>query len=514
MIFREYIQDLWRLERGSVRQNRNAFVKIALVYPNRYHTGMASLGFQTVYRLFNDHPEVRCERAFLYGAPFDREIKTMESEEPLSCFDLVGFSFSFELDLFGIIHILMRASIQLLAQNRMEKDPLVMAGGVITSLNPAPLLPFVDGLVVGEAEGTIPQICQVLHFMKRQKNRRIDKLQALSEIEGVFIPKINKTVNKQILTSLDSHPTYTPIVTQKSHFGNMFVVEVGRGCSRGCLFCAAKTAYHPYRFRSMESIVETVARYNPGAHRIGLEGAALSDYPNLELLCEMLVDIGYEISLASIRADRVTPHLVDVLERGKVRSFTIAPEAGSEDLRRSIGKGMDDDTLRNVVHLLKDISLDVLKLYFLIGLPDEKEDDVQSIVGLARELADLFFSKHRKRKIRLSVNAFIPKPFTEFQVCPMASEKMLTEKRKQIKRGLKREKNIILSPKSSRNEILQGVLSMGNDEVGLAMGESVVSNISWKQAVQNRGIDIDVLIHRKRALDTNLPWYFIQNAGL
>ncbi len=511
MIFREYIQDLRHQERGMVRQNQNAFVKIALVYPNHYHTAMANLGFQTVYRLFNDHSEIRCERAFLYGAPFDREVRTIESEAPLSCFDLIGFSFSFELDLFNIIHILMKASIQLLAQNRVEKDPIVMVGGVITSLNPAPLLPFVDGLVVGEAEDPIPQICQVLHTMKRQKGRRIEKLQAFSEIGGVFIPNINKTVKKQTLPSLDNHPTYTPIVTQKSHFRNMFVVEVGRGCSRGCLFCAAKKAYYPYRFRPMETIVDTIARYNPGVRRIGLGGAALSDYPNLEQLCETLVDMGYEISLASIRADRVTSRLVRVLEKGKVKSFTIAPEAGSENLRRSIGKGMNDDTLRNVVHLLKDISLDVLKLYFLIGLPGEHDDDVKSIVSLVRELADLFFLKNRKRKIRLSVNAFIPKPFTEFQWHPMDSLGILTEKRKVIKQGFRKEKNIILSPKSSRNEILQGVISLGGDEVGLAVRDSIVNNMTWKQAVQNRGIDIESLIHQKKSIDTNLPWDFIQN---
>ncbi len=505
------MEGLRRLERGTVRQNQNAFVKIALVYPNQYHTGMASVGFQTVYRLLNDYPEIRCERAFLHAPPFDQEIRTVESEASLSCFDLVGFSFSFELDLFNIIQILMKASIQLLAKNRVERDPLIMVGGVITSLNPAPLLPFVDGLVVGEAEDTIPQICQILHTMKRQRGRRKEKLEALSEIKGVFIPNINKTVKKQILPSLENCPTYTPIVTQKSHFGNMFVIEVGRGCSRGCLFCAAKKVYHPYRFRSMESIVETVARYNPGTHRIGLGGAALSDYPDLEPLCEVLVDTGYEISLASIRADRITSYLVNILERGKVKSFTIAPEAGSERLRRSIGKGMDDDTLRNVVTLLKDISLDVLKLYFLIGLPEENDNDVKSIVSLVRELSDLFFSKNRKRKIRLSVNAFIPKPFTEFQWHPMANESMLREKRKMIEQEFRKEKNVILSPKSARNEILQGVLSLGDDEVGLAIRDSIVNRVTWKRAVKNRGIDVQSLVHQKRSLHTHLPWDFIQD---
>ena len=511
MIFREYINDLQRAERGSVPQKKNASLKMALVYPNEYRVGMASLGFQTVYRIFNDQPEVCCERAFLYQAPFDQKMQTVESRAPLHSFDLVGISYSFELDLLHIIQILHYGSIPVLAQDRRERDPLIIVGGVVTSLNPVPLLPFVDGLVVGEAEGCISHIVRVLRMAKEKKRSRLEKQQALGEIEGVFMPSINKTVKKQILPSIENYPTYTPVVTSKSHFGNMFVVEIGRGCARGCFFCAAKKIYHPYRFRSVESVIETVARWNPGAHRIGLGGAALSDYPDLDLLCEALVDTGYEISLSSIRADRVNSKLMNVLKRGNIKSFTIAPEAGSESLRQSIGKGIKDDTLRNIIYLLGDTSLEVLKLYFLIGLPGENKEDIKDLINLVQEFASIFLLKNRKRKIRLSVNAFIPKPFTELQWSEMADEKMLTEKRKLIKQGLKKEKNVFLSPKSSRNEILQGLLSLGDEQVGMAMSESVVNNISWKRAVKNRGIDIKSIIYQKRSFATNLPWDFIQN---
>ncbi|MCJ7813577.1 B12-binding domain-containing radical SAM protein [bacterium] len=511
MFFREYIRELQRVERGSVRQNKSASVKIALVYPNRYCVGMASLGFQTVYRIFNNHPGVRCERAFLYEAPYDREVRTLESGERLSCFDLVGFSLSFELDLFNVIRILMRTGIRILAEDRIEKDPLVFIGGIVTSLNPAPLLPFVDGLVVGEGEKCIHQIADALYAAKQKKVSRPEKLQTLNEIEGIFIPAINTPVKKQILHSLEAYPTYTPIVTPKSHFKNMFIVEVGRGCTRGCLFCAAKKAYYPYRLRSIESIIETVARWNPGAHRIGLGGAALSDYPDLEDLCEAFVNMGHEISLSSIRADRVTPNLVNLLDRGKVKSFTIAPEAGTERLRQSIGKGIADETLKQVVLLLKNSTINIMKLYFLIGLPGETGEDIQAMVRLIQELASIFHSKNKRKLIRLSVNAFIPKPFTEFQWLPMAGERILAEKLCMIKQGLKGKKNIVLISKNLRNDIMEGILSLGDEKVGLTVGETVVKGIPWKKAVKNQGIDVDTLLHHEKSLEAKLPWDFIQN---
>ncbi len=510
MFFREYARELQRVERGSVRQNKNASVRIALVYPNRYGVGMASLGFQTVYRIFNNHPEVRCERAFLYEAPYDREVRTLESGERLSSFDVVGFSLSFELDLLNVIRILIRMGIHILAKDRLEKDTLVFVGGIVTSLNPAPLLPFIDGLVVGEGESCIHQMADALYAAQQRKSRRTEKLQALSEIEGIFIPAFNTQVKKQILPSLEAYPTYTPIVTPKSHFENMFIVEVGRGCTRRCLFCAAKKAYYPYRFRSIESIIETVARWNPGAHRVGLGGAALSDYPDLEDLCETFVNMGYEISLSSFRADRVTPNLVNLFERGKVRSFTIAPEAGTERLRQSIGKGITDETLKQVVHLLKDSSINVMKLYFLIGLPGERGEDIQAMVGLIQELVSIFHSKDKRKRIRLSINAFIPKPFTEFQWLPMDKEKILTEKRYIIKQGLKGEKNIVFISKNVRDDILEGILSLGDEQVGLAIGESIVKDISWKKTIKNRDIDVDALLHHEKALNAPLPWDFIQ----
>jgi radical SAM superfamily enzyme YgiQ (UPF0313 family) len=504
--FREYGRELLIQEKGWVPQKRGAPVRIALVYPNRYEVGMASLGFQTVYRLFNEHPEVRCERAFLLHAPFDQDIRTLESGERLDRFDLVGFSLSFELDFLNLIRCLMNAGIPLLAKDRKERDPLIFAGGVVVSLNPSPLFPFVDGLLVGEGEEVFHRMADVLFSLRKGKGFREDRLRMLGKIDGIFSPRLNGPVKRQILSSLEPYPTYTPIVTPLSHFENMFVVEVGRGCTKGCLFCAAQKVYHPYRFRSAESIVEIIAKLNPGSNRVGLEGAGLSDYPDLESLCETLGGMGYEVSLSSIRADRVTSELVEIVELVGLKSLTIAPEAGSERLRQSIGKGIKDDVLQAVVRQLGDSTIAVLKLYFLIGLPNETDEDVESIVDLVRELTPIFVSRDNKKRIRLSVNAFVPKPFTELQWVPMATERELSRKRKMIHQGLKSEKGVFIVPKSSRAEILQGVISLGDENVGLAMMDVLNKAIPWKGAIKERGMNIDTILHRERSYDAEFPW--------
>ena len=508
---REYRKELLSKERGSVLLKKGAPVRVALVYPNLYRIGMANLGFQTVYRLFNDHPEVRCERVFVSEPSSDREFRTLESEEHLSRFDMVGFSFSFELDFFNILGVLKGMRIPLLSQDRTEKDPLIIVGGAVAGINPSPLLPFVDGLLVGEGEGAIPKIGNVLFRLSQQKTGREEKLHELMHVEGMYIPGLHTTVKRHVLPSLESYPTYTPIVTPLSHFDTMFIVEVARGCTRGCLFCAAQKVYYPYRFRSCESLVETVARHNPGAQRVGLESAGLSDYPALESLCETLISMGYKISFSSIRADRVTPELIKLLELGKVRSLAVAPEAGSEKLRMCIGKKTNNDTLREAACLLGDSVVDVLKLYFLIGLPGEKESDVHAISDLVQNMASLYLKDKRKR-LRVSINAFVPKAFTEYQWAPMDRESELNRKRKMIMQRLRGKDRIAVIAKSSRQEILQGVLSLGDANVGLALMHAFENKIPWKRAMKERNIDMDSLLHCEKPFDSRLPWDFIETS--
>jgi radical SAM superfamily enzyme YgiQ (UPF0313 family) len=487
---------------------------MALAFPSRYEVGMASLGFQTVHRLFNEHPELQCERAFLPPAPLNREIRTLESGEPLKRFSFIGFSLAYELDLIPFVRLLSDAGIPVLASERNEAHPLIFIGGVLGGLNPSPLLPFADAILAGEGEGVIPLIADVLFRNRSGPRCRRERLEALGEIPGVFLPsRRSGPVERQAVLSLADHPTYTHIVTPYSHFENMFVVELSRGCGRGCHFCAGGKVYHPLRFHSSASVLETVKRFNPGAKRVGLEGASLSDYPGLEPLCNQLIEDNHEISFSSLRADRITPQLLEILEKGKIRSFTVAPEAGSERLRRRIGKPISDAVLTAGVRMLTPSPVETLKLYFLIGLPGEDDSDIDAISDRVRETARIFISSP-KRKIRVSVNAFVPKPFTEFQWAAMDREASLVLKRERIAEGVGGLRGVTLVQKSVREELLQGMLAVGDERAGMAVYDRVIHQMPWKQAFRKNGVDPEVQLHIPRTIEQPLAWDFIETGTL
>ncbi|OVE78537.1 hypothetical protein BVY01_05185, partial [bacterium I07] len=451
-------------ELGNIVLKKGAPVRFALVYPNHYPVGMASLGFQTVYRMLNEHPEIRCERFFLpslqgKGRPLSIEkISSIESGAALHEFDIIGFSISFELDIFNVLQILHSSQITLLAKGRSPREPLVIAGGVVTGLNPSPLLPFMDGLLVGEGEGTLNKLADLLFTAKEQYLDRESLLGSLSSLPGFFVPGLSENVDRQITENLDDHPVYTSIVTPDSVFKNMFIMEVGRGCRHSCKFCAACKVYGPYRYRTAHTLLKTVEMYNPGAKRIGLEGSGISDYPELETLWEILLQSGYSVSISSMRADRITENLIDLLEKSDIQTFTIAPEAGSPGLRNYIGKPQNEEGLREAVQRLSRSSVRTLKMYFLIGLPEETDEDVSAIIRLIKTLAEDFKGKGYKR-LRVSINAFIPKPFTEFQWAGMARKKQLQSARSRIQRELRNTANVYLTRKNLREEQLQTLLS-------------------------------------------------------
>ena len=508
---RDASREILAQERGFVPPQKEASVRIALVFPNRYGVGMSNLGFQTVLRLWNQCPGIRCERAFFPNVTQGDGVSTLESCKRLNTFDIVGFSLSFELDLVHIIQCLIETGIPPLREDRTEHDPIVFAGGALAGMNPSPLLPFIDGLLVGEGEGVLEEMAGAFVKVASAGKKKEARLDALACLNGVFIPGRNQKVTRHTLRSLEAHPTYTSIITSFSHFEDMFVVEVGRGCTRGCLFCAAQKIYNPYRFRSPEMIVETVARFNPGSHRIGLEGAGLSDYPELESLSETLVKMGYETSFSSIRSDRITPDLIRILERGGVRSITMAPEAGSERLRHCIGKGISDTKLRECADLLGRSAIATLKLYYLIGLPGEKEEDLLAIIDAVLDLSGRFIGNNKRKRVRISVNSFVPKAFTEFQWTAMDTEREIARKRRLIASALRSTKQVTVIPKSSRSEVLQGILSKGDERVGLALLDEQLQNWSLKQAFTHRGVDPQRLVHRTGSVEDSLPWDFIES---
>ncbi|HEX9935257.1 MAG TPA: radical SAM protein, partial [bacterium] len=266
----------------------------------------------------------------------------------------------------------------------------------------------------------------------------------------------------------------------------------------------------PYRIHAPETVLEAVKKYNPGAEKIGLEGAGLSDYPQLIPLCRSILNAGLAVSFSSIRADRITEDFIDIIRAGRIRSFTIAPEAGSERLRSRIGKAMSHDALLEKAALLSDSGIEILKLYYLIGIPGETDQDVEALIQSVRSIGDRFLGRSKTRRVRISVNAFVPKPFTEFQWAAMMPEREILSRRKRIQDGIESEKRMVFIRKSGREETLQGLLSLGDERTGLALLDAVQNRRGIPAAFADAGVDKATLVYREKRIDEPLPWDFIE----
>ncbi|MDZ7270847.1 MAG: B12-binding domain-containing radical SAM protein [candidate division KSB1 bacterium] len=514
--FRRYAESLLSAEASTVQLRSHADVHIALVYPNSYEVGMANLGFQSLYRLLNGCGETRCERAFLGEGPLAREVRTLESGRPLREFDIVAFCLSFELDYFNAVWMLHLAGIPVLWRERGERDPLVLVGGTAVTLNPAPMMPIADLLFIGEADEAVDKIVAACRAGRDAGRGRAGVVEAVGGVSGVLAPASvgthhAPTVCRQYVAELRAHPTFSAVVTPASHYRNMFLVEVGRGCTRGCSFCAAGHIYRPKRVLSADEVEELVRRHIFATRRVGLVGAALSDFPDLDLLCERLADEGYTLGLSSFRIDRLTPRLLRALARAEVHSISLAPEAGSERLRMLINKRITDSHIDKALALVAEAPLEALRLYFMIGLPGETHADLEAIVRLVRQAAGRFLRKGTKRQITVSINALIPKAWTVFQWAAVPERKDLQERRAYLEGVLRRIPGVKVRPKSVRQELLQAVFSLGGPEVGEALSLKVTKGLSWPLAFAEAGLDWRALIHQPRTLEQRFPWDIVDS---
>ncbi|MDH3956816.1 MAG: radical SAM protein, partial [Desulfobacteraceae bacterium] len=351
--FRKNITDS---ETGVIRKKWNGRIKVALVYPNTYHVGMSNLGFQAVYELINTFENVVCERSFLPddgGSVTTDRITTKESGSPISAFDLIAFSVSYENDYPNLLTILEKAKLPLGFEDRGIPHPLVIAGGVAFFLNPEPLAPFIDCFFIGEAEAILPRFFDtVSHDLLNQD--RISCLNTLArEVPGVYVPSLYKAaynsdgtlgafepisdvpdkVERQYVKDLSRIPTCSPIITPDTIFDNTFLMEVSRGCPHGCRFCGTGFVYRPPRFRPFSLLKECMEQGASRTDKIGLVGAAISDLPDLNKICGREFEKDTRISFSSLRADALTPELLSTLKKSKTKTATIAPDAGSERMR-------------------------------------------------------------------------------------------------------------------------------------------------------------------------------------
>jgi radical SAM superfamily enzyme YgiQ (UPF0313 family) len=522
-------------ESGARHNSRGGRLSCCLVYPNRYHAAMSNLGFQAVYAILNDHPEVVCDRAFLPDRDELEELQrsggtllSLESQRPLSSFDLVAFSVSFESDYLNLPAIFRLSGIPPMAAERSPLQPLIFAGGAALFLNPEPVAPFLDLVCIGEAEPVLPEL---LDLLKQGAGSREELLLKAAALAGIYVPSLYEPLYRETaLVSLnplpgaplrvarvwdpdiDSRPSVTEIHTDATEFSGMHLVELSRGCPRGCRFCAAGFIYLPYRSRSMDVIRREVQKGVAEGRKLGLVAAAVSDYAGIGELCSEIVAAGGKFSVSSFRIDHLDAAMIEALKASGQKSVSLAPEGGSQRLRDLIKKGIDEEQILSACDMLISHDILNLKLYFIIGLPTETWDDLDELVALVAAIRERVVAAARANKrlgeIQLSVNPFIPKPFTPFQWCAMEDIKSLDKKWKFLQKSLGKLANVKLQMESPREAYQQALLSRGDRRLApLLIAADRLG--SWKAAVREAGFDSDSFVYREIPLDQPLPWDFI-----
>jgi len=522
-------------ETGYVVKPHGNRLRVALAFPNTYWVGMSNLGFQHVYRLFNAQEDVACERVFL---PPKQELAdliasrtpliTLESQSPVSDFDVLAFSVSFEWDYVNILTLLRLAGIPIHAAERGPRHPLIVIGGAVTFVNPEPLAPFADVIAAGEGEMLVPAFDKAF----REATDRPGLLRALSRERGFYIPSFYEPrygadgtlsgydslagtdapvpVRKAALKTTEAiDPPATGIFTPDTEFGSRFLVEVVRGCANLCRFCWAGYNYLPVRAFPTDRILQLAEQARVHSSRVGLVSIALCDHPDIERILMRLKEMGYSISPASLRLDDLTEPIVRILRESGEKTITIAPETGSDRLRRVINKTVTNDEILDRANLIFASGIENLKLYYMIGLPTETDEDLVAIRDQALELRDLMM-KYAKPKGHVgriigSVNPLIPKPGTAYQWLPMEADASIDRKIKRLRSLTADIDNVFFNIKSERHSYYQALLSLGDRRVAPVIAAAERNGQNWRAAVAEVGIDADFYIFRDRTNDAVLP---------
>jgi len=521
-------------------QNRGGELSICLVYPNHYRTGMGSLGFQTVYRLLAESAGIQCERTFLPERDDPDEYRrsgslllSLESQRPLADFDVIAFSTSFEPDYLNIPIILTLAGIPLYAAERNQSHSLVIAGGAAFFINPEPVADFIDVICIGEAEEIIPGLLSALLSPRQDETRRA-LFSSLAAVPGVYIPSLYHPRYQgddlcgfdvegnapypvvRVSSPLEKHPpSSSQILADDIEFGDMFLIEVSRGCPRGCRFCSSGFIYGAFRQQPFEHLAALVDSGLNHRCKFGLVGAAVSDYAEIGRLCRYIVDKGAKISVSSLRIDRIDPVMLDALVASGHKTISLAPEGGSQRLRDLVRKNLTEEQILDACDTL--ISRDILnlKLYVIIGLPTETDTDLCELVRLVEAIRLRVIERARANRrlgeITLSVNPFVPKPFTPFQWCGMEPLPSLERKVKLLETALRPLSNVRLKVESLRDSYLQALLSRGDRRLSPLLA-AMAGGANLKKAAKMCGIDTDCYVRREIKEGEFLPWSVISTA--
>jgi radical SAM superfamily enzyme YgiQ (UPF0313 family) len=554
-------------EEGWTRK-RGAQLRVALCYPNVYAVGMANLGFQSVYELFNRVPDVSCERVFL---PDDAELReyertnapllSLESQTPVRDFDVVAFSISFETDFLNMARILKLARVPVWARDRTRHDPLVLMGGAASFLNPEPIAEFTDVVAVGEGEILVPKLVDLLFENGEEGGAKEDLLLKLARVgRGFYVPSLYEVTynadgtveayapkeegvpanvgrivaaenpkegslrramrrgDADIVERLKEPEIFAPssiIWAPAAEMGERFLVEISRGCSQGCRFCWAGFNYWPPRVVPARDILAKAQEWRARTDKIGLVSTAVCDHPEISDILSGLRGMGYKISVSSLRLDQIEDELLDALVESGDQQIAVAPETGSDRLRRVINKNLTNDEIVDICGAVFDRGMLTVKLYMMAGLPTETDEDLEAMVELVARIKDRMLEAGRRfgraGKIIPALNGFVPKPNTPFQWEPICEERELKRRLKWLSKNLARIPNVEVRVMSSRIAHEQALFSSGDRRVARVIEAMTRHRDDLQAALRETGVDPAFHTSRARPYGEVLPWEIVDS---
>ena len=516
-------------EVNAVRDRDGASFHFALAFPDTYEVGMSHLGLQILYAVLNGLPGVHCERCYAPWPDMEGELRrrnqplcSLESQRPLTAFDVVGFSLQYELSYTNVLMMLDLGGIPLRSKERSEAHPLVIAGGPC-AFNPAPMTAFIDAFVIGEGEEVIGEIAAALMAVRAKGGRRTERLEALAALKGVYVPSLHTgpdRISKRVITDLDAWPLPScPVVPLMKTIHDRVTLEIGRGCTRGCRFCQAGMVWRPLRERTpavLEEMAEAMLRAT-GHDELSLLSLSSGDYTLIEPLLKTLMDRYYArrvaLALPSLRVETLTPKLIEAIRRVRKTSFTLAPEAGTQRLRDIINKGNSEEELLATTTRVFAAGWKAVKLYFMLGLPGEREEDLEGIADLAHKTLR---TAQNRGQVTVSLSTFVPKAHTPFQWQRQIGVNEILSSQEFFRQRLK-NRNIAVKWHDARMSLLEGVLSRGGEETGTLIETAFRLGCRfdgwsdrfrfelWEAAFSRTGIDASHFLRQRPQAET-FPW--------
>lgn len=539
-------------------------IRFAMCFPDVYEIGMSYLGIQILYDMFNKRDDIWCERVYSPWMDLDKIMReqdiplfALESQDAIKDFDFLGITLQYEMCYTNILQVLELSKIPLLAAERTQEHPLVIGGGPC-SYNPEPIADFFDLFYMGEGEKVYDELFDLYKEYKNEGRSREDFLRRAASIPGIYVPSMYEVsyhedgtlaaftpryedvpaqVEKQVVMDLD-HVTYpkAPVVPFIKATQDRVVLEIMRGCIRGCRFCQAGMIYRPTRQKNVEAMKEYARAMleNTGYEEISLSSLSSSDYEQLPELVNYLIDLCSEkkvnISLPSLRIDAFSLDVMSKVQDVKKSSLTFAPEAGSQRMRDVINKGLTEEVILEGAGKAFEGGWNKVKLYFMLGLPTETEEDIKGIAHLSQKIAERYYEIPKtqrvgKCQITASTSFFVPKPFTPFQWAAMNTEEQFLEKAKTVKQEVRaqiNQKSIKYNYHEADVSVLEGLLARGDRRVAQTILAAYRNGAlfdawsetfrmdAWNQAITSTGTDMNFYVHRERDLNELFPWDFIK----